>query len=152
MVTNIFYRHINVFLVLRLQHVFKLLHINENETKIIAAVNWAIIISLYIIQGLTILLLGITTVKKTLFDYVVIIMIICFDCNVLYASRLLHLVHTAVKYWVDSIKTSEKLEETVQESYWITMFEVYDEILKVYDIVENIFKTQVIVQGFLKFL
>lgn len=69
--------------------------------------------------------------------------LICFESNILHASRLFHLVQTALKVWIEKINTSEKSEEIVEDNYWTTMFEVYDEILKVYEIIAKTFKGQV---------
>lgn len=141
--TNISSTHINVDLVLRLQCAYKLLNISQNEIKNITFFNWACttcLLTSYIIKAI---LCWNYNLMASIYDLIIVLIVICFDYCILYLSRLLHLVQTSTKVLIEKIRFSENSEEMLVESYYSTMFEAYDEILKVYDIIEESFKGQV---------
>lgn len=138
--TNICSSHTNVLLMLKLQHVYKLLDVNKIIIKKLTFMNLTVItfsLTFYLLRILSLYSFNLLT---NFHDLTIIMVLICFESNILHASRLFHLVQTALKVWIVKINTSKKSEEIVEDNYWTTMFEVYDEILKVYEIIAKTFK------------
>lgn len=141
---NIIHKYNNVFVILKVQSIYQILKINEIFKRLVFS-NWAYVITLNCFH--------IAWVFYSYYDYELNIVgvgisfmsycFVSFDMTLLYAARVMKLLTKPLECWVKTVKRSGRVANSENECYWNTMFEVYMEILEVYEICEKTFHQMV---------
>ena len=135
---NIIQKRNNVFLVLKIQNVFRNLKIKRVFKRFICS-NWICVIVLNSFHILWVLYsyynyeLNVIGIGISIMSYC----FVSFDMTLLYAARIIKLLTEPLNNWVKNVKKSRCVGNFENERYWNKMFEVYMEILEVYEYIEK---------------
>ncbi|PZC77066.1 hypothetical protein B5X24_HaOG200716 [Helicoverpa armigera] len=141
---NIIHRYNNVWLVLKLQHIHRILNINSKNLQMLIIYNWISAISIYIVFIMYMCYISLFFPVFSVFGTIVTFSTISFDINVIHALLLIKLLRQTLRMWILKL-LDLKNTDTVSndESLWTQMFDAYKNILDVYKMIEKLFKLMV---------
>lgn len=135
--SNVTHRHSNIALLLKIQKVQRNFKISAIEN---VKINWYwffVITSYYFIFVISfhhLYNLGDVTISLSLLFF------ICFDFNIIYVAKILNILCSSVKVWMQELQRSGYLARSEYECYWENMFEVFLEILEAYQLLQKTFE------------
>lgn len=136
-------KHNNVLIVIKMQKICRSLKFDVNDLRRFIFHNWLCsfvdIISFILLSSDFILVIG--------FAYIFHVMIIfcyaLFDANMLYSASVITFLCISLKHWLENLQKLVYSEKQIQDRDWDRMFEVYIDILEVYQLSENTLGKQV---------
>lgn len=138
--TNYKNRQNNVLLILTIQNAFKILKIKARK---FVKINWAIVVALNCYYLCFNVYFAYIIHQFRIWDILDTYLFLSFDLNVIYVSVLLDLLSHIVEMWIKDINSSGLFGVSDDEAYWITKFDVFMDILEVYQLIEKLLKNLV---------
>ncbi|PZC77053.1 hypothetical protein B5X24_HaOG200702 [Helicoverpa armigera] len=141
---NIFYSDSNILLVLKLQQVHRILKINSKHLNDLISFYWRFIISFFISHLLFEMYFIFQFPVYTMYGVLLSFAILTTDINIIYAYFLMKLLNKTLRVWIEEIqKLRNFVTFSINDSYWIEMFNAFEYILKVYNFIRKVFKLMV---------
>lgn len=144
---NLIHRRSNVVLVLKIQNVFRNLKINEVFKGFICN-NWICVIFLNGFH-ITWVFYSSYNYELNVISYGISIMsyfFVSFDMTLLYAAKMMKLLTKSLNNWIKNVKMAKCIDNFENERYWNKMFEIYMEIMDIYEYIEKTIQQMVTVQ------
>lgn len=138
--TNIIQSYNNILLVLKIQHVHRILKINGQDLKSLVICNWICVIFLYSFFIFNIIYICEAYPYISIIGLIATFATIAFDMNIVYALLVMKLMNKTLYMWIENLQKSRYVEDTERESYWKIMFDVYLNMQEAYKIIENAFR------------
>lgn len=137
--TNVFYRHTNVLLAIKIKNFYEFLKINKRSLKIFAIVNWVSAMSVVFFQLIWIIYFyfafsAFAQISQLIWNMIYII----FDINILFATRVLKFITMALRLWVK--KATESMLKFESRTYWNKMHKLFEEILEGFELLRITFQ------------
>lgn len=140
---NILHSHYNILLVLKIQHVLRVLQIKSDEIRSFIVYNWTYTFIFNLLSISYVICYCFTIAEISILEIITAYASIAYDINVIYALLLLKLLQKMLRVWIGKVQNSRNLEELQTEEYWNVMLDVYLHILDGYMIIQTTFQQMV---------
>lgn len=128
----------NILLILKIQHVQRVLKIDGIYLKNLVASNWAYVIVLNFIYVMEMVFFWMCFSLDNILDILGNYFSISFDINIVYATFFINLMRKTLGVWIKDMQLLRFDEDS--DSHWNIMFDLYLNILKAYKIFEKTFR------------
>lgn len=128
----------SIMFVLKVQNVHRFLNNGSYFDRFIVS-NWICMVAIVCFY-LVIITLVTVIFKLSIYTLMKSLCLMCFDCNVIYAIRLIQLLTHKLHLWDIEAQNFRRLEDSSTKDYCKRMFQVYSHILECYNLFRSIFQ------------
>ena len=138
--SNIINCNDHAILVLKIQHVHRVLKIDGKVLKDLVISNWAYVIALNIFYFIIIAYYGWFFAFGNILDLISGYCTISLDINIVYAIFVINLLKRTLNEWIKNVQESGNVEILSNDSYLAVMYDLYLNILKAFKIFQKTFR------------
>ncbi|PZC77095.1 hypothetical protein B5X24_HaOG200745 [Helicoverpa armigera] len=142
-IVNISMSHLNIVLVLKIQHVLSFLRLRRSDVKGSIICSWACVIIANILSFGWIAYFCATAPEINYIPIITSYASITYEINVIYAFTLLNLTTKMLNVCINEFRTSSCLKASENVKYLHELFHTYCNILEIYMIIEKTFQHMV---------
>lgn len=129
----------NALLVLKIQHVHRILKIDRRLYNSLVISNWAYVIILNVLYLVGTFFYGLPFSFSNIVDLISGYSSISFDINVVYAIFFVNLLRRTLNVWIEEMQVSKNFGDLSDEAHLKVMYDLYLDILEAFKIFETTF-------------